>query len=135
MTSLVHVIYFNLQKRKVYTVLYNNRKQLSGLPIMQMQVQQRPLVHDANLKPLWSHVRNQLPLFLQDTRTSSTPFPSPLSFQPHMPTHVTQFQQWKTTSAHWKSSPSSTAPLKGQYHQNFRLHIFHKTTSPRPRYV
>jgi hypothetical protein len=48
-----------------------------------------PSVQGANLTPLWSNVENLLPCFLQ--ATGLTPSPSLPPFQPHVPTHATQF--------------------------------------------
>jgi hypothetical protein len=69
-----------------------------------------PSRHDANLTPLWCPVESQLPRFPQ--ATGPHPFPSPLPFQPHRPTHVTQFQLWKMPSVPRKPSPPGTIDEK-----------------------
>ncbi len=72
-----------------------------------------PLMHDSNLTPFLSHVKNQLPRFPQ--ATGPHPSPSRFPFQPCMPTHLTQFVPWKTTLSCKKPSSSDTFKIAECY--------------------
>jgi hypothetical protein len=85
---------FNLQRRQIYTVLYNNIQcRLFNMWHFKMQ---KPLTGDrglqckgANFSPLQAHAENQLPRF--PLTIGLTPSPSP-PFQTNIPTHVMQFK-------------------------------------------